>query len=235
MELGKKRVSSYNASTAGVDILSTSWGDEQSTITMKLKNKYLIIRHGESEANKQGIVASSPENSINSFGLTERGEKQIRDIIRIKKENLLRSKVIIISSDFLRARESASIIAEEIECEDIIFTPLLRERFFGEYEGMPSDSYYRVWGDDLNNINNHIKGVESTQDVRERVLSVIRECEEKYRDKTILLVSHGDPLQILLASFKGLPSNRHREVKSFTNADFRELQLEPGISISELQ
>jgi broad specificity phosphatase PhoE len=201
---------------------------------MKLKNRYLIIRHGESKANKQGIVASYPDNSINSYGLTENGKKQIRDIIHINKDKLLGKKVIIISSDFLRARESAYIIAEEIECKDILFTPQLRERFFGEYEGMPSDSYYRVWGDDLDNINNHIGGVESTQEVRERVLSVIRECEESYSDQTILLVSHGDPLQILLATFMGMPSNRHRETKSLKNADFRELQLEPGVTIGEL-
>lgn len=201
---------------------------------MKLKNRYIIIRHGESEANKRGIVASLPEVSINSYGLTGKGKKQIRDIIQITKDTLLGENVIIISSDFLRARESAHIIAEETGCKDILFTPQLRERFFGEYEGMPSDSYYRVWGDDLDNINNHIGGVESTREVRERVLSVIRECEESYSDRTILLVSHGDPLQILLAAFMGLPSNRHREIKSLKNADFRELHLGPGVSIGEL-
>ena len=206
----------------------------RSNITMKLKNRYIIIRHGESEANERGIVASHPESSINAYGLTAKGKKQIQDIIQINRDTLLRENVIIISSDFLRARESAHIIAEEIDCRDLIFTPKLRERFFGEYEGMPSDSYYRVWGDDLDNSNNHIGGVESTREVRERVLSVIRECEESYSDQTILLVSHGDPLQILLAAFMGLPSNRHREIKSLKNADLRELHLEPGVAIEEL-
>ena len=35
------------------------------------------MRHGESLANRRGIIVSKPENALNDFGLTPRGAEQV--------------------------------------------------------------------------------------------------------------------------------------------------------------
>lgn len=36
-------------------------------------NRYHLLRHGESIANRRGLIASRPENALESYGLTPRG------------------------------------------------------------------------------------------------------------------------------------------------------------------
>lgn len=44
--------------------------------TPGFKNRYFIIRHGESEANKAGIVSSTYKVAVANHGLTEKGVAQ---------------------------------------------------------------------------------------------------------------------------------------------------------------
>lgn len=68
-----------------------------------LKNRYFIIRHGESKANVRGILLSHPKEGTVGFELTRKGKKQVKDsVLKNKQNKLLDSDVIIYSSDFLR-------------------------------------------------------------------------------------------------------------------------------------
>jgi len=49
--------------------------------------------------------------------------------------------------------------------------------------------------------------------------------EEKYSNYVIFLASHGDSLQILEASFKGIDSGKQRTLKSMNNAEIRRLDF----------
>ena len=40
-------------------------------------NKYLIMRHGESEANVAGLIVSDPAIGCERYGLTELGRQQV--------------------------------------------------------------------------------------------------------------------------------------------------------------
>jgi broad specificity phosphatase PhoE len=44
-----------------------------------LRNNYLLMRHGESEANVSGVIVSDPATGCDRFGLTEQGLQQISD------------------------------------------------------------------------------------------------------------------------------------------------------------
>lgn len=44
---------------------------------IELHNTYLIVRHGQSEANVEGIVVSKPENGCGNYGLTSTGREQV--------------------------------------------------------------------------------------------------------------------------------------------------------------
>lgn len=42
----------------------------------KLKNRYFILRHGESEANVTGILLSHPKDGMVGFGLSLKGKNK---------------------------------------------------------------------------------------------------------------------------------------------------------------
>ena len=63
-------------------------------------NRYLVMRHGHSEANGQGIIVSTPEIGCSRYGLTGRGREQVAATLEgwsLPKPDR------IFSSDFLRA------------------------------------------------------------------------------------------------------------------------------------
>lgn len=125
----------------------------------------------------------------------------------------------------------------------------LRERFFGEFEmKTPSDDLYaQVWREDAYNPFHELFGVESVATVTLRMTGVIRDQEAKeqrqrrdmqatHRDATteavtetemetwIILVSHGDSLQILQTAMRGWSGDRHRQVEHLNTAEWRNVE-----------
>ena len=188
-----------------------------------LKNIYFGLRHGESEANVSGIIAAG-EVARSDYGLTMIGEKQVAEsVTKAKKGGLLDLQTIILSSPLKRAYETAVVAAEalDIPIENIIVDERLREREFGIFEGQSHAAYREIiWPADLlQKESGH--GVEKTDDVKNRVLELLEELEEKYANKNILLVSHGDTLQILETCFKNLSPSEHRSITHVENAEIR--------------
>ena len=182
-----------------------------------LKNTYYIIRHGESKANKEGIIISSPENGTKSYGLTDLGKEQVKKSITENK-HLFDNESLIISSDFLRAKETAEIIKEELELAEVIFNALLRERTFGELEKAHHSHYNKVWETDRNNPDNKEWGMESPREVLNRGKQLISKLEDEFVQKTIILVGHGDPLQILRVGVKQKCPSSHMDEEGLHNA-----------------
>jgi probable phosphoglycerate mutase len=103
----------------------------------------------------------------------------------------------------------------------------LRERFFGIYDNTSDENYNIIWKNDqenlIKNLNDQIESVES---VRQRTTDLIKELEEKYENKIIFLVSHGDSLQILQTAFERISNaNQQRYLKHLERAEFRPLIL----------
>jgi broad specificity phosphatase PhoE len=190
---------------------------------LNLKNRYFTLRHGESQANVQGIILSDPLNGVPDFGLTEKGQQQVK--ISVSTNKYLDEKVIIYSSDFLRAKETAEIAKDILNTDKIHFTELLRERFFGNFEKTSNENYEKVWMHDKENVHHEIENVESITSVLNRTTRLILDLEKKFQNKKILLVSHGDSLQILQTGFLKTCSSRHRDVPNLNTAEIRELLI----------
>lgn len=196
-----------------------------------LKNRYFAMRHGHSQANQQGIIVSHPENGCDHYGLSERGRQQVRASLR--QNNQLDANTMVVSSDFKRARESAGIAFELLACGITIdLDPRLRERHFGELEMSADDSYDQVWQQDKVNPDSCVKGVESVNQVMARVTAVIADYENRYSAATILLVSHGDALQILQTAFARLDASTHRQLEHLHTAEIRQLLLNASNRLS---
>ncbi len=181
------------------------------------------MRHGESKANTAHIILSHPNNGTKGFGLTKKGKSQVEDAIQ--KNKILDSKTLVYCSDFIRAKETAKIIKKYIGSKKINYVRSLRERSFGKWEKTSNTNYEKVWQEDLKNPHHTIGEVESTSEVTHRVTKLISHLEKKFKNKYILLVAHGDTLQILQTSFQKVPSSYHRKLKHLELAEIRELKL----------
>jgi probable phosphoglycerate mutase len=191
-----------------------------------MKNEYFILRHGHSKANEAKIILSQLEDGkLEEFTLTEKGEDQVRNSAsKAKTDGALDETAIIISSPFSRCKRTAEIAREVLGVrEPIIFDDRLRERWFGNWERKGNENYEKVWSIDKVDPNHKIELVESAQDVQNRTAAVIADCENKYNGKKIVLVSHGDALQILQTWFKKVSPARHRELTHLETAEIRKV------------
>ncbi|WP_235040739.1 histidine phosphatase family protein [Vreelandella profundi] len=171
------------------------------------RNRYLLMRHGHSQANQQGLIISSPERGVADFGLSEHGEQQLAQVM-IDWQWPRPTRVI--HSDFLRTTQTAARVAAAFGLALSVDTRL-RERHFGELDGQEDEHYPRIWALDAQDAEHQQHQVEAVSSVAGRMQAVIREWEQKVSGETILLVSHGDPLQILLTALAEKPLSQHRQ------------------------
>lgn len=183
-------------------------------------NRYVGLRHGESVANQQGIILSNPRDGVTHYGLTLRGRQQVEE--SLASATCLDARARIYTSDFRRARETAEIAHAWLHCvHPLIASTALRERFFGDWEGTSNCHYADVWAADAGDPRHTQHGVESAQAVRDRLLRLVMELERQWQGETILLVSHGDPLQILQTAFLGQSPAMHRSLPPLHTAEIR--------------
>ncbi len=182
------------------------------------KNSYLIMRHGESDANVKGLIVSDPSIGCASFGLTQQGSQQvIASALAYTGEAITQ----IICSDFLRTRQTAQLIAETLNLLLPQQDTGLRERFFGSWEGLSAEHYQGIWQRDQMTVQCADDGVESPEAVLQRGITVLDRLEQQYQNDVVLLVSHGDILQILRTRFVGKPPQQHRSLPHHETAEIR--------------
>ena len=195
----------------------------------ELKNRYFILRHGESKANVAKIILSHPQEGVKKeYTLTNEGENQVRKSVeQVKEKGQLDKETIIYSSPFSRCKRTAEVTKEVLGIKsEIIFDDKLRERWFGDWEGQHNSNYQKVWDKDKIDAKHKKFNVESAKEVQERTLSLIKDLESKYSGKKILLVSHGDALQILQTGFLNKSPTEHRELPHLHTAEIKELIIQ---------
>ncbi len=136
-----------------------------------------LIRHGETDWNKEKRVQGRRDIPMNSDGID-----QIRQLAD-KLSNAGITVDAIISSPLIRAKETASIIADRIGFTGHIqYNPDFVERDFGLLEG-------EIWGPETN-FDDPVYNMESIQELCERV----KRAFSKYSfldDQKVMIVSHG--------------------------------------------
>lgn len=158
--------------------------------TKKSGNKYFVLRHGETECNVRGEVSSTVNNDDN---LTEKGIEQVKKSAReLKNKNI----DFIITSPFVRTRETAELLAENLglNTEKIIYDDRLHEMSVPMYEGKQWSEYHNDFPKSVKNFSEAPKGNESYEDVRRRSMSFLYDIENQYVGKNILIVTHGSPV-----------------------------------------
>jgi broad specificity phosphatase PhoE len=205
-------------------LIGTSSSANHLSVVDRLANTFSIMRHGQSRANVAGIIVSRIENDRGGdYGLSELGHAQALEAARACG---LSRDTIIFSSDFSRARQTAEIVRAHLDAPEVSLSEALRERFFGDWEGSAADNYARVWAADETDSEQVGSGVEPVAAVLDRTTALIADLERRYSGGHILLVSHGDTLQILQAGFLRLSPTSHRRLPALRTAEIRRLRLE---------
>lgn len=156
-----------------------------------------LVRHGQSEANVKDIIGSDTK-------LTQEGENQAREVAKqLKKVHF----DAIFSSDLLRAKRTAEIIALEHKLAVIAYKEL-RERSYGKYDGIAGKKYREELKQTLEKMQkmtyNEVKkirryeGGETDEEVLTRFITFLRELAIAYKGKTILIASHATLMKTLL-------------------------------------
>ena len=186
---------------------------------MSLHNTYYVLRHGNSLANQQKIVISDIQHGRDAYGLSPWG---IAQVVRTLENWPFPKPDIIFHSDFKRTTETAALVSDHLSVP-LKPNPALRERYFGDFEKLDDSHYPPVWLHDAEDPEHEFGNVESLESVCARQMAFIKELEQQYNGKHILLVGHGDPLQILLTHFLDKPLNQHRELVHLETAEVRAL------------
>jgi len=182
-----------------------------------LQNVYFAIRHGESEANVTCVVSSDKVLATKQHGLTSKGKEDARrgaEDIAKHLEDMAR-EVVLIHSPFLRTTQTAQVVRDVLgsKCSEMRQEVLLCERSFGVFEGKNShESYNQVWAqDEINGCKENSFECESVYAVSDRAAEVILRCEREFKDKAIVIVSHGDILQIMRSTLiRDMDPKHHR-------------------------
>ena len=158
------------------------------------KTTLLMVRHGESEANRRDIFAGHLDADLQSKGLkqAEKTAEYIAGNYNVEK---------VYASDLKRAYKTGKCIAEKCGVE-IIADKRLREVEAGEWDGMTfnelevkySEDYSR-WVNDLGRA--YCTGGESVKELSGRIFSVLSEIAEANYGKTVVIASHATPIRAM--------------------------------------
>jgi isoleucyl-tRNA synthetase len=176
--------------------------------TKKSGNKYFAVRHGESEKNTKGVCDSTVSSE---YHLTEKGRNEaLQAGKKLKKQKI----DLIICSPFIRTKETAEIIAEQVglDKKDILIDDRLFELRWGDFEGGPYSAYLEYEEKNMKTYDHKLPNGESYQDAKNRVGELLYEVDSKYKDKNVLFVSHGIMLEVIPAITEGADAVRSKEI-----------------------
>ena len=163
-----------------------------------------LVRHGRTDWNDKKLIQGHEDVRLNTDG-----QSSAKDLAKEFK-NIKFDKIY--SSDLLRAKETAEIIALEHKLA-IETTQALRERNFGNFEGKPH-SLFNEMDKLLDSLDDKTRysykfnsnlAMESDEEVMTRFLRFLKEIAVSHPGKIILVATHAGPIWMLLVKL-GLSS-----------------------------
>jgi broad specificity phosphatase PhoE len=159
--------------------------------------RLILVRHGESVGNRDRTFGAEPH----ALPLTELGYQQAREVGETIGK--LFQPMHVVASYYLRAQETARVIAEALQLP-LEIEPKLHERDVGELKGQPYESIYtqseydpkRPWAWKP-------EGGESFEDVMRRVGPILDRLAQANVGRDVVVVSHGGVMKALWAHVTG--------------------------------
>jgi broad specificity phosphatase PhoE len=164
-----------------------------------------LVRHGETDWNKKKLI-----QGVTDVPLNKKGERQAEELA----QKLTGVKFdAVFSSDLVRAKRTAEIISLEKKLA-VKTTKALRERFFGQFEGLSYTRYNKKIVSLLKEYRlraKKIRELEGDEEMMARLIPFLREVAVGYFGKSVLMLSHGGIMRAFLihlgfATYETLPS-----------------------------
>ena len=168
--------------------------------------KLYLVRHGETVDNAAHIMQGQTPGELNAVGIAQ-AEEVARKMVNDKID-------VFVSSDLHRSIQTCEIIARP-HYQDVVTTPLLRERDWGDFTGkyipdLPKDP--KNWPDNI----------ESIEKMKSRAQNFLTWLKVTYPNKTVLAVGHGIINKAIQSVYFKRPMN---EIERMGNAEVRILIL----------
>lgn len=179
--------------------------------SQELSGALLLIRHGQTNWNKEKRMQGQVDIPLNSVGIEQAhatGQK-------LKAEGY--SFDVLVASPFARASETARIIGSYLGLELSRTYPDLIERAYGDAEGaqLTFEQSRQVYQD--------FAGVESETHLFNRTIAVLRQIVKDYPGQRVIVVSHGSVIRRALSAAQG-----YEHVDPVPNATPLEISI-PGL------
>ncbi len=166
--------------------------------------RLIVVRHGETDWTREGRYTGSRDVPLNPLGLKQ-GDATAAALGG-------RFVAAVYASPLERARTSAEIIAKPHRLE-VAVEPAFREMTFGAWEGLTRDEVaaafpdgHRTWRE-----TPHLAlppGGETLAQVRVRVAEALGELRAQHAGETVVLVTHGVVMRLLVLEALGLGPDR---------------------------
>lgn len=190
-----------------------------------MKTKFLIVRHGESVTNIQGVYCGQTDKP-----LTEKGMMQAEITARYLKDEKVD---LIYSSDLLRAYQTACAAAAYHNGVDVIKDKRLREIHGGEWEMKHIDKIaadypdvYKIWLESMEKAV--LPGGESVADVQSRIYQCLSETARENPGKTICVFTHGAAIRAFCGMISGTGQVFDSNLPVAANASVTSVEYENG-------
>jgi broad specificity phosphatase PhoE len=155
------------------------------------KTTISLVRHGETDWNLNRRYQGWEDIPLNDTG---RAQAQLvaQAIAREPRWDA------IYSSPLSRALSTAQAIAELSGMDEIVEDPDLRERFYGEAEGLTADEREAKWPGLL-----AWPGLEAQEVMTQRAMGALERVAERHAGGRVLVVAHGGLINAVLHQVSG--------------------------------
>lgn len=185
-----------------------------------MSTEIILIRHGETDWNRELRFQGHIDVPLNDLG-----HEQARRLgLRLAGEPVQH----LISSDLMRAQQTAAPAARQLDLE-IVTSAALREQHFGVVEGMRADEiqslHPRAWEDWLQFREDHaMPEGESARQFHARIIEALGGIATTHAGQKVLVVTHGGVLDMVWRTVKGLGLNGPRQ-SAIPNAGFNRIRI----------
>jgi broad specificity phosphatase PhoE len=158
----------------------------------------LIVRHGETDWNRDRRFQGHADPPLNDAG---------REQARALADELARERIdFVYTSDLVRARETAEIVATRLGA-DVVALSELREIDVGEWEGLTWPQIEERFPEGALTWHQHgcgWKSGETYDQLGDRVIAALRRIAADHPAQTVLVIGHGGTVRATRAFIEGL-------------------------------
>jgi len=187
--------------------------------------KLILIRHGQSEANLEGIFVGHKNSPLSSLG---------KEQAQLTAEYIVNHFHVdeVYASDLSRAFETGKAVADRLSLKTVP-DPRLREIFAGKWEGthfsdliVQFKDSYNTWLHDIGNAK--CEGGETVEELMHRFTGALKSIHKENEGKTIVIATHATPIRTLMCHCRGGDLNEMKNIPWVSNASITVVHAENG-------